>query len=65
MILMESRRKIRVLYRKCGSIKALSRRTGVSIQTVRKIVRAEEGVDVIYKRTVQPYRKLEDLYIYA
>lgn len=56
---MESRRKIRVLYRKCGSIKEVSRRTGVSIQTVRKIVRAEEVVDVSYKRTVQPYRKLE------
>lgn len=57
---MESRRKIRVLYRKCGSIKAVSRRTGVSVQTVRKIVRAEEVVDVSYKRSVQPYRKLED-----
>lgn len=57
---MESRRKIRVLYRKCGSIKAVSRRTGVSIQTVRKIVRSQEAQDVSYKRTVQPYRKLED-----
>ena len=59
MILMESRRKIRVLYRKCGSIKGVSRRTGISIPTIRKIVRAEEAVEVSYKRTVQPYRKLE------
>jgi len=57
---MESRRKIRVLHRKCGSIKAVSRRTGVSIQTVRKIVRSQEALEVRYKRTVQPYRKLED-----
>jgi transposase len=57
---MESRRKIRVLYRKCGSIKAVSRRTGVSIQTVRKIVRSDEALEVSYKRTVQPYRQLEN-----
>jgi len=29
MLIMESRRKIRVLYRQCGSIKGVSRRTGV------------------------------------
>ena len=55
---MESRRKIRVLYRKYGSIKGVSRRTGISIPTVRKIVKSEV-LDVSYKRTVQPYRKLE------
>ncbi len=56
---MEDRRKIRVLYRKCGSIKEVSRRTGISIPTVRKIVKANEDLQVTYKRTVQPYRKLE------
>lgn len=55
---MESRRKIRVLYRKCGSIKAVSRRTGISIPTIRKIVRSEETLEVKYKRTVQPHPKL-------
>lgn len=60
MIMMEDRRKIRVLYRKCGSIKEVSRRTGISIPTVRKIVRSQEVLDVSYKRSVQPYRKLED-----
>jgi transposase len=59
MIMMEDRRKIRVLYRKCGSIKEVSRRTGISIPTVRKIVKANEDLQVTYKRTVQPYRKLE------
>lgn len=57
---MESRRKIRVLYRKCGRIKEVSRKTGISIPTVRKIVKAEEVLEVSYKRTVQPYRMLED-----
>lgn len=57
--MMEDRRKIRVLYRKCGSIKEVSRTTGISIPTIRKIVRAKEALQVKYKRTVQPYRKLE------
>jgi transposase len=56
--MMESRRKIRVLYRKCGSIKAVSRATGISIPTVRKIVRSED-LNVSYKRSVQPYPKLD------
>lgn len=56
---MESRRKIRVLYRKCGRIKEVSRRTGISIPTVRKIVKSEESLEESYKRTVQPYRMLE------
>ena len=57
--MMEDRRKIRVLYRKCGSIKEVSRTTGISIPTIRKIVMAKEALQVKYKRTVQPYRKLE------
>jgi transposase len=60
MLIMESRRKIRVLYRQCGSIKGVSRRTGVSIPTVRKIVKSEEPLSVSYKRSVQPYRKLDE-----
>jgi transposase len=55
---MESRRKIRVLYRKCGSIKAVSRDTGISIPTVRKIVKSEEVLEENYKRSVQGYPKL-------
>lgn len=55
---MESRRKIRVLYRKCGSIKEVSRSTGISIPTVRKIVNCEESLGESYKRSVQPYPKL-------
>lgn len=55
---MESRRKIRSLYRKCGSIKEVSRRTGISVPTVRKIVKFEEAVEVSYKRSVQQYPKL-------
>ena len=46
--MMEDRRKIRVLYRKCGSIKEVSRRTGISIPTVRKIVKATEDLQVTY-----------------
>jgi transposase len=60
MLIMESRRKIRVLYRQCGSIKGVSRRTGVSIPTVRKIVKSEEPLAMSYKRSVQPYRKLDE-----
>jgi len=55
---MESQRKIRVLYRKCGSIKAVSRRTGISVPTVRKIVKSEDALEVSYKRSVQQYPKL-------
>jgi hypothetical protein len=44
--MMEDRRKIRVLYRKCGSIKEVSRKTGISIPTVRKIVRSQEALDI-------------------
>lgn len=58
MILMESRRKIRVLYRKCGSIKPVSRRTGISVPTVRKIIKSEEALEVSYKRSVQQHPKL-------
>ena len=47
---MESRRKIRVMYRKCGSIKEVSRNLGISIPTVRKIVKSEESLAVSYKR---------------
>jgi transposase len=56
---MESRRKIRVLYRKCGSIKEVSRNTGVSIPTVRKIVKSLDSVTVSYKRSVQHRPKLD------
>lgn len=55
---MESRRKIRVLYRKCNSIKAVSRQTGISVPTVRKIIKSEEALEVGYKRSVQQYPKL-------
>jgi transposase len=55
---MESQRKIRVLYRKCGSIKEVSRRTGISLPTVRKIIKSEEALGVGYKRCVQQYPKL-------
>ena len=60
MLIMESRRKIRVLYRQCGSIKGVSRRTGISIPTVRKIVKSEEPLAMSYKRSVQRYRKLDE-----
>ena len=56
---MESRRKIRVMYRKCGSIKEVSRNLGISIPTVRKIVKSEESLAVSYKRESQPFPKLE------
>ena len=55
---MESRRKIRVLYRKCGSIKAVSRATGISVPTVRMIIKSEEVLEATYKRSVQQYPKL-------
>ena len=55
---MESRRKIRVLYRKCGSIREVSRITGISLPTVRKIIRSDEAVAASYKRVVQPHPKL-------
>ncbi|MBL0942167.1 MAG: hypothetical protein IBJ00_05535 [Alphaproteobacteria bacterium] len=58
MIIMESRRKIRGLYRKCGSIKAVSRRTGISVPTVRKIIKSEETLEISYKRSMQQYPKL-------
>lgn len=50
---MESRRKIRV-----GSIKAVSRRTGISVPTIRKIIKSEEAIEVSYKRSVQQHPKL-------
>ena len=50
---MESRRKIRVMYRKCSSIKEVSRNLGISIPTVRKIVKSEESLPVSYKRDAQ------------
>ncbi len=33
---------------------------GVSIPTVRKIVKSEEPLAMSYKRSVQPYRKLDE-----
>ena len=39
---MESRRKIRSLYRKCGSIKEVSRRTGISVPTVGSVASVRE-----------------------
>jgi transposase len=59
MIIMESRRKIRVLYRKIGSLKGVSRETGISLPTVRKIVNCEEPLGLKYKRLSQPFPKLD------
>lgn len=58
MIIMESRRKIRVLYRKCGSIREVSRITRISLPTVRKIIRSDEAQSASYKRAHQPFPKL-------
>lgn len=54
---MESKRKIRSLYRSGERISDIIRRTGISRPTISKIIHSEEDSG-IYKRAVQPYPAL-------
>lgn len=56
---MESQRKIRVEYRSGKNISQISRKSGISRPTIRKIVNSEELTDK-YERRVQPHPKLGD-----
>ena len=58
MLIMESKRKIMVRYRRGEGIRAISRALNISRNTARSIIRSQGNIKSEYTRTTQPSPKL-------
>ena len=60
MLIMESKRKILVRYRRGDGIRAISRELNISRNTVRDIIRSKGNIKSDYVRVIQPTPRLGD-----